>query len=83
MFKLTFYEAFLTIAMQKYREGCTFSSKISTSRKRNHRWKPAADPADPVDPGNPADQVSSAAARNHPTTRFEIRRHLGDIRRVI
>ena len=35
IFKLTFYEAFLTIAMQKYREGCTFSSKISASRRRN------------------------------------------------
>ena len=35
IFKLTFYEAFLTIAMQKCREGCTFSSKISASRRRN------------------------------------------------
>ena len=35
IFKLTFYEAFLTIAMQKCREGCTFSSKISTSLRRN------------------------------------------------
>ena len=35
IFKLTFYDAFLTIAMQKYREGCTFSSKISASRRRN------------------------------------------------
>ena len=35
IFKLTFYEAFLSIAMQKYREGCTFSSKISASRRQN------------------------------------------------
>ena len=28
IFRLTFYEAFLTVAMQKYREGCTFSSKM-------------------------------------------------------
>ena len=35
IFKLTFYEAFLTVAMQKCREGCTFSSKISASRRRN------------------------------------------------
>ena len=35
IFKLTFYEAFLTVAMQKCREGCTFSSKISTSLRRN------------------------------------------------
>ena len=63
IFKLTFYEAFLTVAMQKCREGCTFSSKISASRRRNHRWNSAADPADP---GN---QVSSSAARNLPYTR--------------
>ena len=35
IFKLTFYEAFLTVAMQKCREGCTSSSKISTSLRRN------------------------------------------------
>ena len=35
IFKLTFYEAFLTVAMQKCREGCTFSSKISTSLRQN------------------------------------------------
>ena len=27
IFKLTFYEAFLTVAMQKCREGCRFSNK--------------------------------------------------------
>ena len=35
IFKLTFYEALLTVAMQKCREGCTFSSKISASCRRN------------------------------------------------
>ena len=35
IFKLTFYEAFLTVAMQKCREGCTFSSKMSVSLIRN------------------------------------------------
>ena len=35
IFNLTFYDEFLTVAMQKYREGCTFSSKISASRRRN------------------------------------------------
>ena len=69
IFKLTFYEAFLTVAMQKCREGCTFSSKMSVSLIRNHRWNSAADPADPADPGNPGNQVSSAAARNLPNTR--------------
>ena len=42
IFKLTFYEAFLTIAMQKYREGCTFSSKMSASRRRNPTLESAA-----------------------------------------
>ena len=28
IFKLTFYEAFLTVAMQKYREGCTHFSDL-------------------------------------------------------
>ena len=42
IFKLTFYEAFLTVAMQKYREGCTFSSKISASRRRNPTLESAA-----------------------------------------
>ena len=42
MFKLTFYEAFLTVAMQKCREGCTFSSEISASRRRNPTLESAA-----------------------------------------
>ena len=35
IFKFTVYEAFLTVVMQKCREGCTFSNKSSASRRRN------------------------------------------------
>ena len=49
IFKLTFYEAFLTVAMQKCREGCTFSSKISASRRRNPTLESAAGSAGSAD----------------------------------
>ena len=42
IFKLTFYDAFLIVAMQKCREGCTFSSKISASRRQNPTLESAA-----------------------------------------
>ena len=47
IFRLTFYAAFLTVAVQKCREGCTVSSKISILRPLN--WKMPPDPADPAE----------------------------------
>ena len=54
IFKLTFYEAFLTVAMQKCREGCTFSSKMSASRRRNPTLESAS--------GSPGSSGSSGSS---------------------
>ena len=54
IFNLTFYEAFLTVAMQKCREGCTFSSKMSASRRRNPTLESAS--------GSPGSSGSSGSS---------------------
>ena len=47
-------------------------ARVTKYRKKQQVWaiwNSSADPPDPADAPDPANQVSGAAARNHPSTR--------------